>query len=350
MNTRKLQETAHALVDAGKGILAIDESFPTIAKRFASIGLESSEQHRRDYRELLVRAPGVERYVSGMIFFDETLRQKSAAGRLFPELLRERGILPGIKVDLGARPLAGHPHETVTEGLDGLRERLREYRELGACFAKWRAVIRIQAEQGLPSAACLEANAQALARYAALCQEAGLVPIVEPEVLMDGAHDLAGCYQVTVRTLRAVFEALAVQQVFLEGVLLKSSMVLDGADLQQRAGVPQRAGVREVAEQTLRCLRESVPEAVPGVVFLSGGQSARLATEHLNAMSLCTAEQRLPWTLSFSYGRALQEPCLRTWGGDAARREAAQQALLHRARCNSLACLGRYSPELEEAA
>ena len=344
MNTRELQTIARALVATGKGLLAIDESLPTITKRFTAIGLEASEKNRFDYRELLVSAPGVESYFSGMILFDETLRQRSAEGVLFPELLRGRSILPGIKVDKGAKPLAGQPQETVTEGLDGLRERLQEYRELGAGFCKWRAVIRIDTKQGLPSVACLEANAHALARYAALCQEVGLVPIIEPEVLMDGTHDLESCYRVTVRTLRTVFAALAVQEVFLEGVILKSSMVLDGATR------PQRAGVEEVADATLRCLLESVPAAIPGVVFLSGGQSARLATEHLDAMNRRVEERRIPWTLSFSYGRALQEACLRAWGGVAAQRAAAQQALLYRARCNSQACLGQYQPEAEAIA
>ena len=334
-----LEEIAGALVAPGKGILAADESSPTIAKRFASIDVESTEENRRDYRELLFSTAGAEKFISGVILFDETIRQDAADGRRLVEVLQKAGIIPGIKVDTGAKALAGASAEKVTEGLDGLRERLADYRELGARFTKWRAVITIG--DGIPSDYCLETNAHALARYAALCLEAGMVPIVEPEVLMDGGHDIARCFEVTERTLTKVFAELHAQRVALEQILLKPNMVLSGKDC------PQQAGAREVAEATLRCFRRTVPAAVPGVVFLSGGQSDELATAHLNEMN---AIGNVPWELSFSYGRALQAPVLTAWGGRSEQRAAAQGALLHRARCNGAARSASYSAEMEQAA
>jgi len=331
-----LAAVARSLVAPGKGILAADESTPTIAKRFASIGVESTETARRDYRELLFTTAGMAHHISGVILFDETLRQNAADGTPLREVLRRQGVQPGIKVDAGAKPLPLHDGETVTEGLDGLAGRLKEYAALGATFAKWRAVYRIADD--LPSGACVEANAHALARYAAACQEAGLVPIVEPEVLMDGDHDLETCEDVTTDVLAAVYDALYGQEVELEGTLLKPSMVLAGADS------PEPSTVAEVAEATLRVLRRTVPAAVPGIVFLSGGQSAELATEHLDAMNRLGPH---PWALSFSYGRALQAPALAAWGGQAANRAAAQAAFLHRARCNGAARDGAWTRTLE---
>ena len=338
--TEQLGQTAAAMVAEGKGILAIDESLPTIKKRFDTIDVESTEENRRAYRELLITAPGSEQFISGMILFDETLRQKTRDGVPFPQAMIEKGIMPGIKVDKGAKDLAGHPGEKVTEGLDGLRERLAEYRELGARFAKWRAVITIG--DHIPSQACVEANAHALARYAALCQEAGIVPMVEPEVLMDADNDTDLCYWYTEKTLRAVFNALNNQGVALEYTILKTNMVISGKKCDRQAGV------QEVADKTVRCLLNTVPAALPGIVFLSGGQSATLATAHLNAMN--RSHTGLPWPLSFSYGRALQEPCLKTWAGNPDNVDAAQTVLLHREKCNSLACLGQYSEALEQAA
>ena len=331
-----LQDTARALVAPGKGILAADESFPTIAKRFAALGIESSEDTRRRYRSMLMTTPGIEEYVSGVILFDETLRQRLMDGTPVPEGLAARGILPGIKVDTGAKPLAGHPGEKVTEGLDGLRDRLAEYRDLGARFAKWRAVIAIG--DGLPSAFCLEANAHALARYAALCQEADIVPIVEPEVLMDGAHTLARCDAVTREALHQVFGALHRHGVDLTGMILKPNMVLPGKDS------PEPASVAEVASATVACLRASVPAAVPGIAFLSGGQSDELATAHLDAMNRLGPH---PWELSFSYGRALQQPALKAWAGKEDNVPAAQAAFARRARCNGAARYGRYEAAME---
>lgn len=339
MNTGVLETTANALVADGKGILAIDESSGTIKKRFDSIGVESTEENRRSYRELLITTPGGNEFISGMILFDETLRQAEREGSPFPQALKRQGIIPGIKVDTGAKDLAGHPGEKVTEGLDGLRERLSEYRELDARFAKWRAVITIG--DSIPSSACLEANSHALARYAALCQEADIVPIVEPEVLMDGDHTIERCYEVTEATLRTVFNALSGQGVVLEGTILKASMVLSGQSC------PQQAEVQQVAEQTVRCLRNAVPVAVPGIVFLSGGQTAKVATAHLNAMNTMGTH---PWALSFSYGRALQEPALKAWSGNPANARAAQDALYHREKMNSAACFGRYTENMEQAA
>jgi fructose-bisphosphate aldolase class I len=336
----RLESTARALVAPGKGILAADESFPTIAKRLQGVGVESSEEVRRTYRQMLLTAPGSEEFISGAILFDETLRQKTDDGTPIPAAMKKMGIIPGIKVDTGAKPLAGTEDEKVTEGLDGLRARLEEYRGLGAGFAKWRAVIAIGHK--IPSRYCIEANAHALARYAALCQEQGIVPIVEPEVLMDGTHDIERCYRVTRDTLRAVFSQLGLQRVELSGMLLKPNMVISGKDCEQQAGV------EEVAARTVKCLMETVPAAVPGIVFLSGGQSDELATAHLNAMN--SGEPALPWELSFSYGRALQQPALKAWGGKAENIESGRKAFMHRARCNGAARYGRYDAKLEAGA
>ena len=328
-----LAETAKAIVVDGKGILAADESFPTIKKRFDPLGIESNEDNRRDYREMLFRTPGAEDHISGVILFDETIRQKAADGTPLVKLLSDRGMIPGIKVDAGAKPLAGHPDETVTEGLDGLRARLEEYAGLGARFAKWRAVYRIG--QDIPTGACLSANAHALARYAALCQEAGVVPIVEPEVLMDGDHDIELCEVVTEEALRSLYAEMAVQEVELEGSLLKPNMVISGKDCSEQADV------QEVAERTVRCLRRCVPAAVPGIVFLSGGQSDELATVHLDAMN--KLDRNLPWKLSFSYGRALQAAPLKAWSGKSEQVGAGQEAFLERAKANGEAALGKYA-------
>ena len=335
----ELEATARAMVAPGKGILAADESSPTIKKRFDSIQAESTEENRRSYREMLFTTAGVEEFISGVIFFDETLRQSTADGTPFPKLLQEKGIIPGIKVDKGAKALAGTESEKVTEGLDGLRDRIAEYHGLGARFAKWRAVITIG--DGIPSDTCLDANAHALARYAALCVEGGLVPIVEPEVLMDGPHTIERCTEVTERALRKVFGALYDQRVPLRETILKPNMVLSGTEC------PQQADVRRVAEETLRCFRNAVPAEVPGIVFLSGGQSDELATAHLNEMNKIGGA---PWELSFSYGRALQASPLKAWAGRAANLPAAQKALYHRARCNGAARSGRYTPQMEQGA
>ncbi|HET9324341.1 MAG TPA: class I fructose-bisphosphate aldolase [Gaiellaceae bacterium] len=332
-----LHETAKALVAEGKGILAADESSGTIKKRFDSIRVESTEENRRAYRDLLFTTPGAEEFISGVILYDETIRQTSADGTPFPKLLESKGIIPGIKVDLGAKPLAGSPGETITEGLDGLRERLEEYYELGARFTKWRAVISIG--DGRPSEYAIWTNAHALARFAALSQEAGLVPIVEPEVLMDGEHTIDESYRVTERTLRAVFTELFDQRVEREGSLLKTNMVVSGYD-----GADQ-ADVDTVAEMTIRCLRNTAPATVPGVVFLSGGMSDEDATARLNAMNQRGPH---PWQLSFSYGRALQAPALKAWGGDPASVEAAQQAYYRRAKFNGAARTGSYAPDWEK--
>ncbi|MFO8010322.1 MAG: class I fructose-bisphosphate aldolase [Dehalococcoidia bacterium] len=336
MTRDELESVARALVSEGKGILAADESDATIKKRFASIGIESTEENRRVYRDLLFTTPGIEQFISGVILFDETIRQLSRGGIPFPELLTQKGIIPGIKVDTGAKPLANFPGEKVTEGLDGLRERLQEYRTLGARFAKWRAVITIG--EGIPTDACIDANAHALARYAALSQEAGLVPIVEPEVLMDGSHDIQQCESVTGATLKCVFEKLNQHRVTLEGILLKPNMVISGKECSVQAGV------KEVAEATLRCFRDAVPESVPGIVFLSGGQSPETATEHLNEIN---AIGKQPWELSFSYGRALQEPVLKAWRGETDRIASAQSAFYLRAKCNSAARYGKYFKQME---
>ena len=332
----ELRDVAAALVAPGKGILAADESEGTIKKRFDAIGIESTEDNRRAYRELLFTAPAVEASLSGVILFDETIRQSSSGGASFAELLARRGMIPGIKVDKGAKPLAGSAGETVTEGLDGLRQRFEEYVGLGARFAKWRAVISIGDSR--PSEYAIWTNAHALARYAALAQEAGLVPIVEPEVLMDGAHTIEESYHATSRVLHAVYTELRDQRVELEGTLLKPNMVLSGYDC------PVQASDDEIAELTLRCLRRHVPAAVPGVVFLSGGQGDEQATARLDATNRHAPQ---PWERSFSFGRALQAPVLQAWKGRPALADEAQRALLHRAACNGAARHGRYSPALE---
>ena len=334
----QLAETAQAIVAPGKGILAADESGPTIKKRFDTIDAESTEESRRAYRELLFTTEGVNEFIGGVILFDETLRQSTADGVPFAKLLTDAGMVPGIKVDKGAKALAGAGGETVTEGLDGLRERLEEYYELGARFTKWRAVITI--DDDIPSDYCIKANAWALARYAALSVEQGFVPIVEPEVLMDGAHDIDRCFEVTQRTLNQVYRALFDQRVPLEQILLKPNMVISGKDC------PTQAGPREVAEKTIACLENNVPSTVPGIVFLSGGQSELEATVHLNEMNKIGG---FPWQLSFSYGRALQAATLEAWGGDTANVEAAKKAFYHRSHMNSLARHGNYAESMEES-
>ena len=339
MAAQDLESTARALVAEHKGILAADESDGTIKKRFDSIGVESTEENRRAYRDLLFTTKGAEEFISGVILFDETIRQSSADGTPFPQLLERRGIIPGIKVDKGAKPLANAPGETITEGLDGLRARLEEYRELGARFTKWRATYTIG--RGTPSEYCIWTNAHALARFAALSQEAGLVPIVEPEVLMDGDHTIERSFQDTSRVQHAVFTELRDQRVHFEGILLKPNMVLSGYEC------PEQASHDEVAEQTLRCFRRHVPAAVPGIVFLSGGQTDEDATANLNAMNSAAPH---PWELSFSYGRALQAPALKAWRGDAANVEAAQKAFYRRAKFNGAARSGSYAPEMEREA
>lgn len=341
MNLKHLESVARATVAPGKGILAADESSPTIKKRFDQIGVESTEENRRAYRELLFTTEGAEEYIGGVILFEETLGQATRDGVPFAKLLADKGIVPGIKVDKGAKPLAGFPGEKITEGLDGLRERLTGYREQGAQFAKWRAVIDIDEDKGIPSRFCIVANCHALARYAALCQEADIVPIVEPEVLMDGAHSIEVCERVTEEVLVELYNQLAAHRVALEGTLLKPNMVISGKKCSQQAGV------EEVAEATVRTLRRTVPGAVPGIVFLSGGQSAEEATAHLNAMN---AMGEHPWQLSFSYGRALQQPPLQAWGGKAENVEAAKAAFYKRARLNGLARSGDYRADMEKAA
>src|SRR5690349_15116289 len=334
-----LEKTARALVAEGKGILAADESDGTIKKRFDSIDIESTEDSRRAYRELLFATEGVEEYISGVILFDETIRQSAADGTPFPKLLESKGVIPGIKVDKGAKPLALAKDETITEGLDGLRARLEEYVQLGARFAKWRGTYSIDAER--PSEYCIWTNAHALARYAALCQEAGLVPVVEPEVLQDGTHSIEQSARATGRVLQAVYTELHDQRLDLYGTLLKPNMVLSGYDASQRAGID------EVADATLDVFDRHVPAAVPGIVFLSGGQSDEDATAHLNAMN---ARGPHPWQLSFSYGRALQAPSLAAWGGKPENVEAGQRAYYHRAKMNSAARTGVYAPEMEREA
>ena len=334
-----LVKTARELVAPQKGILAADESSGTIKRRFDAIGVESTEDNRRDYRELLFRTAGANKFISGVILYDETIRQKGADGTPLVKVLTDQGVIPGIKVDAGTKPLAGAPGELITEGLDGLGARLAEYAQLGARFAKWRAVITIG--DGIPSHYCIDVNAQALARYAALCQEAGLVPIVEPEVLMDGDHSIERCLDATTRTLRSVYAQLALQRVYLPGTLLKPNMVLSGKDGSNRAAA------EEVARQTVACFKQTVPAAVPGIVFLSGGQSDEDATAHLHHMN---AMGPLPWKLTFSYGRALQSAALKAWSGKAANVAAAQRAFAHRAKMNALAASGKWSQTLEKAA
>lgn len=340
MTQTSLSTTAQALVAPGKGILAADESHPSIEKRFTSINLTNSESARRDYREMLFTAPGVAEYISGVILYDETIRQKQASGTPFVQLLQKQGIIPGIKVDTGAKDLPGFPGEKITEGLDGLRDRLKEYYALGARFAKWRAVIEIDEAKHLPTDYCLAANAEALARYAALCQEQQIVPIVEPEVIMDGSHSIETCEKVTERALAMVFAKLRDARVQLEGMLLKPNMVISGKEHRQQADV------QKVADMSVRCFLRTVPAAVPGIVFLSGGQSDELATAHLNAMN--ATYKHLPWKLSFSYGRALQAPALKAWGGKAEKMDEGRKAFAHRARLNSAACHGRYQASMEQ--
>ncbi len=337
MDTKLMTETARGMVAAGRGLLAADESSGTCKKRFDSVNVECNEENRRAYRELLFTTAGLQEFVSGVILFDETLRQKTRDGTLFPEYLKRQGIIPGIKVDAGAHDMALHPGEKVSEGLDGLRKRLEEYFKLGARFAKWRAVITIG--PGLPSAACIEANAHALTRYSALCQEASIVPIVEPEVLLDGDHSVERCEEVTGDTLAGLFNELTRHGVSLEHVILKASMVVSGKDNARQAGV------QEVAERTLKVLKRTVPAALPGVVFLSGGQTDLNATAHLDAMNRLGGA---PWPLTFSYSRALQAVALKTWRGSAGNVAAAQKAFHHRARMNSLAARGQWNADLEK--
>ena len=339
MSKEALESVAQALVAKGKGILAADESMGTIKRRFDSIKIESNDNNRRAYREMLFATKGIEEAISGVILFDETIRTAASDGTPFPKLLAKKGIIPGIKVDKGPVDIPGFPGEVVTEGLDGLRGRLKEYKELGAKFAKWRAVITIG--DGIPTYTCLQANAHALARYAALCQEAEIVPIVEPEVLLDGNHTIEKSQEVTEQTLKITFTELFLQRIHLEGMILKPSMVVSGKDNARQAGVD------EVAERTIQCLKRTVPAAVPGIAFLSGGQSAVSATEHLNAMNKLGP---LPWQVSFSYARALQDPALKAWNGEAGNVPAAQRIFYHRAKMNSAARTGSYTAQMESAA
>jgi fructose-bisphosphate aldolase, class I len=337
MNTTGLAQTAEALVAGGKGILAADETVPTVTRRLAALNIESTPESRRAYREMFFTTPGISEFISGVIMQDETIHQRNENGTPLAELLIRQGISPGIKVDNGAKPLAGAPGEHITEGLDGLRERLQAYRTLGARFAKWRAVFDVS--DTLPSRSCVHVNADALARYAAICQEQGVVPIVEPEVLMDGPHAIERCEEATGNVLHAVFDALFEQKVILEDMLLKPNMVISGKKCAAQTTV------RDVAVATLRCLRRHVPAAVPGIVFLSGGQDHLVATAHLSAINALEAPK--PWTLSFSYGRALQDEALQAWHGRHENLDAGQRAFYHRARCDSAAALGRYTPSME---
>jgi fructose-bisphosphate aldolase class I len=339
MTLQTLRDTAQALVAEEKGLLAMDESTPTCNKRFASLGIPQTVEARRAYREMIVTTDGLGECIGGAILFDETIRQQRSDGTPFIKILIDAGIIPGIKVDAGAKELAAHPREKVTEGLDGLRDRLAEYVSMGARFAKWRAVITIA--DGIPSWGCIHANAHALARYAALCQEAGLVPVVEPEVLMDGEHTLDRCCEVTDKVLRTVFSELFAQRVMLEGMILKPNMVLPGLACHKQETV------EEVADATVGCFMRAVPAAVPAIAFLSGGQSAELASARLNAMNV-RFQGRLPWALAFSFARAIQQPALELWKGQEANVPAAQKALVHRARCNQAARRGEYSQEMEK--
>ncbi len=339
MKTLELIRTAKALVANHKGILAMDESSPTITKRFAEYGIPQIEENRRAYRELIITTPGLGEFISGFILFDETIRQKKKDGAAFIKVITDAGIIPGIKVDLGAKDMAGHPGEKLTQGLDGLRDRLTEYASMGARFAKWRAVITIGT--GIPSKGCIEANAMALACYATLCQEVGLVPIVEPEILMDGGHTIEQCFDVTEDVLRTVFQHLFTQKVMLEGMLLKPNMIVPGLTC------PNQKSEDEVADATVMCLMRAVPVAVPGIMFLSGGQSNELASARLNAMNARFKDQ-LPWDLSFSYGRAIQQPALEIWKGKESNVLAAQKALLHRSECNLAARFGEYNAGMEK--
>ena len=340
MNKEQLRSTANAMVQKGKGILAADESNPTCGKRFESIGVESTERNRNIYRDLLFTTSGMEEYISGVILFDETLRQSTIAdGTAFPQYLKNLGVIPGIKVDKGAKELASHSGEKVTEGLDGLRDRLVEYYRLGARFAKWRAVITI-GDGGIPTETCIHVNAHALARYAALCQEADIVPIVEPEVLMDGTHSIDTCHEVSQKAFTRVFDELNKQRVFLEGIVLKPNMIVSGI------GCSEEAGVEEVADRTVEVLKATVPDEVPGCAFLSGGQTNENATAHLNMMN-SKHEGSLPWNLTFSYGRALQASALTSWSGKDENIPTAKEAFFQRAKFNGLASKGSYSQELE---
>jgi len=339
MNLKDIIITAKSLVADDKGLLAIDESNPTCNKRFAAAGIPQTEEFRRSYREMIITTPGLGECISGLILYDETIRQKKKDGTLFIKAITDLGIIPGIKVDTGAKDMAGHPGEKITEGLDGLRDRLREYFQMGARFAKWRAVITIG--NGIPSRGCIEANANALARYAGLCQEAGLVPIVEPEVLMTGGHTLEHCFEVSEEVLRTVFKQLYLQRVTLEGMILKPNMVLPGL------ACPKQKTVEEVADITVECLLRAVPAAVPGIAFLSGGQSGELASARLNAMNV-RFKSRLPWALAFSFARAIQQPALEIWHGKETNVSAAQQALYHRANCNRAARHGKYNDDIEK--
>ena len=336
MNNQILESTAQAMVARGKGILAADESSPTIEKRLSSINVKSTEEARRNYRDLLFTAPGIEEHISGVILFDETIRQQGLAGKPFPKLLADRGIIPGIKVDLGLTTIPGTKEENATRGLDGLETRLEDYRQLGARVAKWRAVLSIATHK--PTPLSLKVNAHSLARFAAICQEHDLVPIVEPEVLINGSHDIGRCERVMEKALRQVFSELISHGVLLEGMILKPSMVTSGIDC------PDQASIDTVAKATIRCFKRTIPAAVPGIAFLSGGQSSELATAHLNSMNRLGD---VPWELSFSYGRALQEKTLLTWQGKESNRGLAQQTLLHRAKCNGAARFGTYSEEME---
>lgn len=338
MNEQELKNTIQGLIGDNKGLLAMDESTPTCNKRFAKLGIPQNEDARRAYREMILTTPGLGKFISGAILYDETIRQSTKKGIPLIRVAKDAGIIPGIKVDAGTKDIPGHPGEKITEGLDGLGERLKEYFQMGARFAKWRGVITIG--EGIPSRACIEANAQLLARYAALCQEAGLVPIVEPEVLMDGKHTLQRCYDVTEEVLRTVFNELYTQGVLLEGMLLKPNMILPGLSC------PKQESVNEVADATVRCLLRSVPAAVPGIMFLSGGQSSEQASARLSAMN-ARFKSRLPWVVSFSFARAIQQPALDLWQGKDANVAAAQQALYHRAQCNQAACKGEYDASME---
>jgi fructose-bisphosphate aldolase class I len=338
MSSQELITTARDMVAEHKGLLAIDESNLTCNKRFARLKIPQTEEARRAWRELIVTTPGLSECISGVILYDETIRQQKKDGTSFVKVITDAGIIPGIKVDTGAKDMAGHPGEKITEGLDGLRDRLAEYFQMGARFAKWRAVIAVG--DGIPSRGCIEANAQTLARYAALCQEAGLVPVVEPEVLMDGGHTLERCYEVTEEVLQTVFSQLYIQRVMLEGMILKPNMVLPGLIC------PKQETVDEVADATVRCLLREVPAAVPGIAFLSGGQPGELASARLNAMNV-RSKSRLPWALAFSFARAIQQPALEIWHGEEANVPAAQQALYHRTKCNRAARRGEYNATVE---
>lgn len=340
MKSQELINIARSMVANGKGLLAMDESLPTCNKRFAEYGIPQTEEARSAYREMLITTPGLGESISGAILFDETIRQKTKDGTPMIKVISDAGIIPGIKVDTGAKNMAGHYGEKLSEGLDGLRERLVEYYEMGARFAKWRAVIVVGND--IPSRACIEANAQSLARYAALCQEAGLVPIVEPEVLMDGGHTIERCFAITEEVLRTVFNQLYIQGVMLEGMILKPNMVLPGLSC------PKQETSEDIADATVKCLLRAVPAAVPGITFLSGGQSAELASARLNMMNV-RFKGKLPWKISFSYGRALQQPALEIWHGKEANVSKAQQALYHRAKCNFAACQGEYHEAMEKA-